>query len=132
MIWVLVGASGELEKTAKLDAWVKLEMPHGSFSKRDKGVGALVPSPTTTPELAETTPSNPRMTPARAPKVMPRFFHSQSLPAGVSQSSSFFLQLITGSYCRSILRRLCLFQRSLLYTCTADKRQSATAGANKG
>lgn len=58
-ICVLVGASGELEKTTKLDAQVNQRVPHGSFSNKDKGVDALVPSPTTTPELAETRPLIP-------------------------------------------------------------------------
>jgi hypothetical protein len=93
MIWVLVGASVELEKTAKLDAWVKPEVPHGSFSKRDKGVGALVPSPTTTPELAETTPSNPRMTPARQKLCRGFSIHKVFQSASLNPLLSFFNSL---------------------------------------
>ena len=106
----LVGSSRDSSRLIGDSLRVKATVPHGSFWKRDKGIRHLRLPRRYPPDLAETIPSNPGLTPrgsGLSAKATPKILRVQSLTPGVSRFSSFFLQLITGAYCRSILRGLC-------------------------
>ena len=130
----LVGSSRDSSRLIGDSLRVKATVPHGSFWKRDKGIRHLRLPRRYPPDLAETTPSNPGMTPRGSvspPRPRRRFSVYRVLhPASLVSLLSFFNSLpvlIVGVSFADFVS----FQRFLLYTCTADRCQSATAGATR-
>jgi len=119
----------QLSSQSESGTWFFLEE-----RQRHRRLKALAPSSTISPDLAETTPSNRRMTP-RGSGALPRLGRRFSVyrllqPASLISLLSFFNSLpvlIVGVSFADFVS----FQRFLLYTCTADRCQSATAGATR-